>query len=145
MIRNLPHKRSDYFIGRTFPTRWMDNDTYGHINNVIYYNWFDTAVNTMLIERGLLDLENGQTIGLVVESSCIYMKAISFPQEVTAMLRIGHLGRSSVRYEIALFADGEDFASAQGHFIHVYVDRKHRRPKPLPALWRKTLTDLIMS
>lgn len=135
--------RADYRIGRVIPTRWMDNDMYGHVNNVVYYSWFDTAVNTFLIEQGLLDPKTGPIMGFVVESSCRYNRPIAFPQAVTAMIRIGNLGSSSVRYEIGVFADAEETASAQGHFIHVYVNRADRRPHPIPDSWRAVLAALI--
>ncbi len=124
-------------------TRWMDNDAYNHVNNVIYYSWFDSAVNSFLIEHGLLDVEHGQIIGLVVESGCRYGRPISFPEPVTAMLRVGHLGTSSIRYEIGLFTDNQVDAAAEGHFTHVYVDRTSRRPVPLPQDWRDALGELF--
>lgn len=142
MSRAKGDLRSDYHDCRTIPTRWMDNDTYGHVNNVVYYSWFDTAVNAWLIEHGLLDPEHGETIGLVVESGCSYHRAVSFPGTVNAMLRVAHLGRSSVRYEIGLFTDGYAEAAATGHFIHVYVDRATRRPVALPQRWRDVLSNL---
>lgn len=135
--------RSDYFAGQSIPTRWMDNDIYGHVNNVIYYSWLDTAVNSFLIRQGLLDPQSGPIIGLVVESGCSYHRAITFPQSVEAMLRVAHLGTSSVRYEIGLFADDEETASAQGHFVHVYVDRSSRRPVAIPDDWRAALARLM--
>jgi acyl-CoA thioester hydrolase len=106
----------------------MDNDVYGHVNNVVYYSFFDTAVNRYLIERGALDLAAGEVIGLVVETHCNYFSPLSFPQPVQAGVRVAHAGRSSVRYEIALFAQGQERAAAAGHFVHVYVDRLTRRP-----------------
>lgn len=127
-----PHARSSYRVFRSIPTRWADNDMYGHVNNVIYYSWFDTAVNALLIERGALDIHAGQTIGFVVETQCNYFAPIAFPQTVEAGIRVAQAGRSSVRYEIALFAEGADTAAAQGHFVHVYVDRTTQRPMPLP-------------
>ncbi|MBS0474601.1 MAG: acyl-CoA thioesterase [Proteobacteria bacterium] len=142
MNRTPAPSRADFRIARTLATRWEDNDVYGHVNNVVYYSWFDTAVNAFLIERGLLDPDDGAVIGLVVESGCRYHRAISFPQNVTAMIRVGHLGSSSVRYEIGLFDDGAETAAAEGHFIHVYVDRQSRRPSPLPAQWRSVLEQL---
>ncbi|MFN5047035.1 acyl-CoA thioesterase [Roseateles sp.] len=109
-------------------TRWMDNDIYGHLNNVIYYSLFDTAVNQYLIEQGALDIHAGQVIGLVVETHCNFFASLAFPQRVEAGLRVAHLGRSSVRYEIGLFAAGEPLSAACGHFVHVYVERESRRP-----------------
>lgn len=143
MSRPAIQARADYRHSRAIPTRWMDNDMYGHVNNVVYYSWLDTAVNTFLIEQGLLDPEAGAIMGLVVESGCHFSRAIAFPQVVTAMIRIGHVGTSSVRYEIGLFADAEETASAQGHFVHVYVNRADRRPHPIPESWRAALAPLI--
>ena len=111
----------------------MDNDVYGHVNNVVYYAWFDTAVNAHLIEQGALDPEHGDTIGLVVETRCNYFAPLSFPQMVEAGIRVARRGRSSVCYEVGLFAQGAPLAAAQGHFVHVYVDRRTRRPVALPA------------
>jgi len=124
--------RSDYRVFRSISTRWMDNDAYGHVNNVVYYSWFDTAVNAHLIEQGVLDIHQGQTIGLVVETHCNYFSPLAFPQTVDAGIKVAHCGTSSVRYEVGLFAQGQDLSAAHGHFVHVYVDKVTRRPKPLP-------------
>jgi acyl-CoA thioester hydrolase len=139
-----PHAlpRSAYRAFRAIGTRWSDNDVYGHVNNVVYYSWFDTAVNAHLIEQGALDIHNGPVIGLVIETQCNYFAPLAFPQAVWAGLRVAHLGSSSVRYEVGLFADGEDLAAACGHFVHVYVDRETRRPVPLPDVLKKTLETL---
>jgi acyl-CoA thioester hydrolase len=110
----------------------MDNDLYGHVNNVQYYSFFDTVVNRYLIEAGALDIHVGPVIGLVIETHCNYFAPLAFPQDVEACLRVAHLGKSSVRYEVGLFAGGEVLAAAAGHFVHVYVDRATRRPVPLP-------------
>jgi acyl-CoA thioester hydrolase len=126
--RPSPPTRDGYPHFETISTRWMDNDVYGHVNNVVYYSFFDTAVNRYLIERGALDLAAGEVIGLVVETHCNYFSPLSFPQPVQAGVRVAHAGRSSVRYEIALFAQGQERAAAAGHFVHVYVDRLTRRP-----------------
>jgi acyl-CoA thioester hydrolase len=124
-------------------TRWMDNDVYGHINNVVYYSFFDTAVNGYLIESGALDIHAGEVIGLVVETRCNYFEALAFPQAIDAGLRVAHLGRSSVRYEIGLFAEGSPLVAAAGHFVHVYVDRGTRRPVAhLPAALKTALEPL---
>ncbi len=131
--------RSDYRVFRTIGTRWMDNDLYGHVNNVVYYSWFDTAVNGWLIERGALDIHHGAVIGLVIETHCNYFAPLAFPQNVQAGLRVAHLGSSSVRYEVGLFAEGGEMAAACGHFVHVYVDRETRRPVPLPEQLKLTL------
>lgn len=133
--------RSAYKSFRPIATRWMDNDQYGHINNVVYYSWFDTAVNAHLIEHGALDTEGGQVIGLVVETHCNYFASLSFPQIVEAGIRVARLGSSSVRYEVGIFGDGE-LTAAKGHFVHVYVDRHTRRPVPLPANLRTVLEKL---
>ena len=135
-------KRGDYRYFLQIATRWMDNDLYGHINNVVYYSFFDTVVNRYLIEGGFLDPARGEVIGLVVETGCRYAKALAFPEPVTAGLRVAHLGKSSVRYEVALFRGDEDDAAAEGHFIHVYVERATRRPTPLPEALRTLLTPL---
>ena len=134
--------RSDFRIFRAIGTRWADNDVYGHVNNVVYYSWFDTAVNAHLVEAGVLDLHGGAVIGLVVETQCHYFEPLAFPQTVWAGLRVAHLGRSSVRYEVGLFAEGAESSAAHGHFVHVYVDRSTRRPVPLPSLWKQTLEKL---
>ena len=141
MSRPEPLGRADFAHAQEITTRWMDNDAYGHVNNVVYYSYFDTVVNTWLIERGLLDLERSPVIGLVVETGCHYFAPLTYPERVTAALRVGHLGRSSVRYEIGLFGAGET-AAAQGHFIHVYVDRTTRRPVSLPGALRAALQTL---
>ena len=123
-------------------TRWMDNDAYGHVNNVVYYAYFDTVVNAYLIAAGVLDIANSPVIGLVVETGCKYFSAVAFPDEIDAGLRVAKLGNSSVRYEIALFRRGSDVAVAQGHFVHVYVERTSRRPVPLPGPLRKALNKI---
>lgn len=120
--------RSHFHAFRRISTRWSDNDVYGHVNNVVYYQWFDTAVNAHLIEHGALDIHQGQTIGLVVETHCNYFAPLAFPQIVEAGMRVGRVGSSSVRYEVGLFAEGEPLSAAHGHFVHVYVDRETRRP-----------------
>ncbi len=124
--------RSAYARFQAITTRWMDNDAYGHVNNVVYYSYFDTAVNRYLIEAGALDIHQGATIGLVVETRCNYFSPLAFPQTVEAGLRVAHIGGSSVRYELGLFAQGEPLSAAAGHFVHVYVDRVSQRPVALP-------------
>jgi acyl-CoA thioester hydrolase len=131
--------RGGYRHFQRITTRWMDNDAYGHVNNVVYYSWFDTVVNGYLVQQGVLDIGAGDVIGLVVETQCRYFSELAFPQPVDLGLRVGRLGRSSVRYEIGVFAAGEPTASAQGHFVHVYVDRTTRRPTALPAPLRAVL------
>lgn len=137
--REPPHARSAYRHFHTIATRWMDNDAYGHVNNVIYYAYFDTVVNAWLIRAGLLDPQRSPVIGMVAETGCRYFSELSFPQTVQAGLRAAHVGNSSVRYEIGIFADGAGTAAAQGHFVHVYVDAASRRPTPLPAALRDAL------
>jgi acyl-CoA thioester hydrolase len=125
-------RRSDYRHLLTIETRWMDNDVYGHVNNVVYYSFFDTAVNRYLIDEGVLDIRAGETIGFVVETFCTYEKPIAFPDRVTAGIRAARIGTSSVRYEIGIFRNDDDESSAHGHFVHVYVDRGENRPRPIP-------------
>jgi len=122
------HKLSDYKYRLTLPTRWNDNDVYGHVNNAVYYFYFDTVVNRFLIENDLLEIGKSDMIGLVVDTGCSFFAPMSFPDDVTAALRVAKIGQSSVRYEIGLFRNQETVASAQGHFVHVYVDEKTRRP-----------------
>lgn len=140
--RARPQPRGAYRAFRTLGTRWMDNDAYGHVNNVVYYSFFDTAVNAWLIEAGALDLERSEVIGLVVETGCNYFEPLAFPQAVEAGLRVAHVGRSSVRYEIGLFAAAAALCAAAGHFVHVYVDRRTRRPVPLPPELLRALRPL---
>jgi acyl-CoA thioester hydrolase len=125
--------RSAYKAFRPIGTRWSDNDVYGHVNNVVYYSWFDTAVNGLLIDSGAIDIHSGKVIGLVIETQCNYFAPLAFPENVVAGIRVAHIGSSSVRYEVGLFPeDAAQTCAARGHFIHVYVDRDTRRPVPLP-------------
>jgi acyl-CoA thioester hydrolase len=140
--RPAPEPRSAFRHFSAIATRWMDNDVYGHVNNVVYYSFFDTAVNRYLIEAGALDIHRSAVIGLVVETRCNYFAPLEFPQIVEAGLRVAHLGSSSVRYEIGLFAAGAAESAASGHFVHVYVDRETRRPVPLPPVLRAALQPL---
>jgi acyl-CoA thioester hydrolase len=142
IARAAPEGRDAYRTFRTISTRWMDNDVYGHVNNVVYYSFFDTAVNGYLIEAGALDIHRGEVIGLVVETRCNYFAPLEFPQTVEAGLRVAHIGSSSVRYEVGLFAAGAPESAAAGHFVHVYVDRTTRRPAPLPDALRAALEAL---
>lgn len=137
-----PEARSRYKAFRPITTRWMDNDAYGHVNNVVYYSWFDTAVNAHLIEAGALDIQASEVIGLVIETQCNYFASLAFPEPVEAGIRVAHIGKSSVRYEIGLFAAGAPLTAAKGHFVHVYVDRDSRRPAALPAKLRSVLEAL---
>ena len=143
-IRRGPEPRAAYAAFCPITTRWADNDVYGHVNNVVYYSFFDTAVNGLLMDAGVLDIHHGEVIGLVVETQCNYFSPIAFPQAVSAGVRVGKLGRSSVRYEIGLFADDAQECAAAGHFIHVYVDRETRRPVPLPAPLHAVLQSWIV-
>ena len=123
----------------TIPTRWMDNDVYGHVNNVVYYSFFDTVVNKFLIEQSQLDYSKGKVVGLVVETKCQYFAPIAFPDVVVAGIRVAHIGTSSVRYEIGLFKNDEDNPAAEGHFVHVYVTRSGNNPTPLSTQMRSVL------
>ena len=134
--------RSEYAHLETIPTRWADNDVYGHVNNVEYYAFFDTVINAWLIREGGLDIQAGETIGLCAESHCEYRAAIAFPDVVEAGLRVGQLGNSSVRYEIGLFRQGDEPAIAVGWFVHVFVDRASRRPTAIPPALRASLERL---
>ena len=142
MSRATQRPRAVYKAWRTVSSRWSDNDSYRHINNVVFYEWFDTAVNVWLVEHGVLDIENGNPIGLVVETRCAYFAPLSFPQAVEVGIALERLGTSSVTYSIGIFAEGEEEAAAQGEFTHVYVDRDTRRPMPLPNDWRHKLESL---
>lgn len=142
MSKPAPSARSSYPHFLAITTRWMDNDVYGHVNNVVYYSYFDTVVNEYLVRAGVLDFERGVTIGLVVETQCNYFAPLVFPERVDAGLRVTRLGTSSVRYEVGLFREGDDAAAAQGHFVHVYVDRVTRRPVNLPDALRAALEPL---
>ena len=144
-IRRGPEPRDAYAAFRPITTRWMDNDVYGHINNVVYYSFFDTAVNGLLMDAGVLDIHAGQVIGLVVETQCNYFAPIAFPQAVAAGVRVAQLRRSSVRYEIALYAGDAPESAAAGHFVHVYVDRATRRPVPLPEPLRAVLQSWMVT
>lgn len=142
LARPVPQPRSAYAVFRSIGTRWADNDAYGHVNNVVYYSWFDTAVNAYLIEQGALNIHQGGTIGLVIETQCNYFEPLAFPQTVEAGIRVARIGTSSVRYEVGLFAQGASMTAACGHFVHVYVDREHRRPCALPLELRAALQPL---
>lgn len=131
--------RDAYRAWRTIGTRWADNDIFGHVNNTIHYQWFDTAVNAWLIEAGLLDIETGDPIGLVVETGCRYARSLAYPEQVDIGLGISKIGKSSVHYILGVFAQGETEAAAEGRFVHVYVDRATRRPRDLPDFWREKL------
>ncbi|NGN39950.1 acyl-CoA thioesterase [Mesorhizobium sp. CGMCC 1.15528] len=142
--RASPSQRASYKAFRTIGTRWMDNDIYGHMNNVVHYSLFDTAVNGWLIDAGVLDIHAGDQIGLVVETGCRYFSELAFPDTVTAGIRVARLGSSSVRYDVGLFRNDETHAAAEGFFVHVYVDRQTRRPKPLNDRLRDALAAIFV-
>ena len=139
MSREAPAARAEFKVWRRFTTRWADNDAYGHVNNTVFYQWFDSAVNGWLVEQRLLDIQNGDPIALVVETRCAYFAPLEFPNDVEVGLAVSELGRSSVRYRIGVFDAGADAAAAQGEFVHVMVDRTSRRPVEMPAHWRSAL------
>lgn len=139
MSREAAASRGDFRIWRKVTTRWADNDAYGHVNNTVYYEWFDSAVNAWMVEQGMLDIVHGDPIGLVVETRCTYFAPLAFPQEVEVGLRVGRLGSSSIRYRIGIFAAEQESAAAQGEFVHVVVDRASRRPVEIPDAWRRAL------
>jgi acyl-CoA thioester hydrolase len=134
--------RADWPHLVAIPTRWMDNDVYGHVNNVVYYSFFDTAVNQFLIERGVLDIHKGDVVGFVVDSGCSYFSSIAFPDVIHVGIRVAKLGNSSVRYELAIFRNDEQSPAAAGHFVHVYVERSSNRAVPIPAAVRTVLAAL---
>lgn len=138
----MPRSAYKHFL--PLQTRWADNDIYGHVNNVAYYGYFDTIVNEYLIAAGALDIHAGPIIGLVVETGCKYFASLEFPQKLEGALRVAKIGNSSVRYELAIFKAGEDAPAAEGHFVHVYVDRETRRPAPLPEAFRKALEEIAV-
>ena len=143
MTRPTPNALDSYPHHLTIPTRWADNDVYGHVNNSVYYFYFDTVVNKWLVDNGLLEIGKSEVIGLVVGTSCDYFAPISFPDTVVAGLRAAKVGSSSVTYEIGLFRNDETTASAQGSFVHVYVDEKNRRPSPLSDMMKEKLKNLL--
>ncbi len=142
MSRPNPRQRDAYRWFMTIATRWADNDAYGHVNNTVFYQWFDTVVNQWLVEQGLLDIGTGDPIGLVVETGCSYFAPLSFPGDVEVGLAVERLGTLSVTYRIGVFGAGSSEPSAQGHFSHVYVSRDDRRPVALPDAWRNKLETL---
>lgn len=137
MNREAPAPRSEFKVWQSFTTRWADNDAYGHVNNTVFYQWFDSAVNAWLVKQGLLDIEAGDPIALVVETRCSYFAPLAFPEPVDIGLVIAQLGRSSVRYRIGVFGAGSEQAAAQGEFVHVLVDRTSRRSVEMPQNWRR--------
>ena len=139
MSRQPPPGRAEFKVWRKVTTRWADNDAYGHVNNTVYYEWFDSAVNAWMIEQGMLEIASGDPIALVVETRCTYAAPLTFPETVEIGLAVAQLGRSSIRYRIGVFADGADTAAAEGEFVHVVVDRSTRRPVQIPRDWREKL------
>jgi len=137
--REATASRAEFKVWRRFTTRWGDNDAYGHVNNAIFYQWFDSAVNAWLVDQGLLDIAAGDPIALVAETRCSYFESLEYPNDVEVGLAIGELGRSSVRYRIGIFGIGREQAAAQGEFVHVLVDRTTRRPVAMPDTWRRSL------
>lgn len=144
MTKQRPNQRSDYAAFTTITTRWNDNDPYAHVNNVVYYEWFDTAINSYLIGQEALDMSEGDVIGLVVKTSCSYFAPVSFPDLIHVGIRVSKLGRSSVGYEVGIFRNDADTAIAQGEFIHVYVDKGTRRPVALPSALEAALRPLLI-
>ena len=142
MSRPQPLPRQAFVHFAPITTRWMDNDVYGHVNNVVYYSFFDTVINEHLIRDGGLDIHDGRVVGYCVESQCRYLAPLAFPETIDAGLRVGHLGKSSVRYEIALFRQGDAAPAAVGHFVHVFVEREANRPVPIPDKLRACLERL---
>lgn len=139
MTTPAPARRAGFPHFLQVQTRWMDNDLYGHVNNVVYYSYFDTIINRYLIEAGGLDIHRAAIIAVAVETMCRFSKSFTYPEDIEAGLRVGHLGSSSVRYELALFAPGEDEPRAEGHFVHVFVDRASMKPVQIPERIRSAL------
>jgi len=134
--------RADFPHLLSIPTRWMDNDLYGHVNNVVYYAWFDTVINRYLIDEGGLDIHRGAVVGMAVETQCKFFSSLAFPETIEAGLRVGHLGTTSVRYEVGLFGENQPSIAALGHFVHVFVDRISQTPVPIPETIRTALDKL---
>lgn len=141
--RRPPEPRAAYKFFLDIPTRWMDNDVYGHVNNVIYYSYFDTIINRFLIEAGGFDFHNAPVIGITPETFCRFHRSFAYPEVVEAGLRVGKLGSSSVRYEVGLFGRGENVARADGHFVHVFVERDSQKAAPIPGGIRTALESLV--
>ncbi len=139
VAKKPPETRAAYRHFRAIPTRWMDNDLYGHVNNVVYYSYFDTIINAYLIEAGGFDIHNAEIVGIAVETMCRFRTSLAFPETIDAGLRVGHLGNSSVRYEIGLFRQGSDEAAAEGHFVHVFVRRADQTPVGIPMQLKDAL------
>lgn len=144
MATSNTERRKNYPHFLAIPTRWMDNDIYGHVNNVLYYSYVDTVANEYLIRHGGLDIHNDPIVGVAVESHCNFFKQLAFPEVIEAGLRVGHLGNSSVRYEIGLFSGQSETASAAAHFIHVFVERATNKPVPIPLKLRRCLQKIAV-
>ena len=134
--------RADFRLFRAIPTRWLDNDAFGHVNNVVYYSWFDTIVNAWLVEQGFLDIRGSAVVGVVARTQCDYFDSLAFPETVEGALAVERLGRSSVTYRLGIFRQGAELAAAQGLFMHVYVERRTQAPVPIPAKLRVAMADL---
>lgn len=143
-MKKNPTHISEYNYFCQLSTRWNDNDIYGHMNNIIYYALFDTAVNKWLIKNKLIDIKNGQNIGLIVQSGCNYFSSFEYPENINAGIRVTKIGKSSVRYEVGLFKEKEELSSADGFFIHVYVDRKTNKPIALDYNFKNTLDTIFV-
>ena len=141
--RQTPSCRSDYRHFLAIPTRWMDNDIYGHVNNVVYYAYFDTVINEYLIREGRLDIHKGDVVGFAVETGCRFYSSFSFPEVIEAGLAVARIGRSSVTYRVGLFAEGREQAGADGHFVHVFVKRSENQPVPIPENLRLAMEKLL--
>ena len=141
-MKQPPATRGDFMVWASFSTRWGDNDAYGHVNNTVYYEWFDSAVNGWLVSQGLLEIAGGDPIALVAETCCAFAAPLAYPEPVDVGLAVAELGRSSIRYRIGVFGANSDTAAAQGEFVHVVVDRANRRPVPIPESWRAKLESI---
>lgn len=143
MAKARQHTRNEYRYFTSITTRWNDNDPYGHVNNAVYYEWFDTAINAYLIKQGVLDIKYSEVVGLVVRTSCDYFAPVAFPDQVNVGIRVARLGNSSVRYGVGIFRNDDEQAAAQGDFVHVYVNSQDRRPVELSIDLRACLAPLM--
>ena len=143
-LKKKPSNRSEYNFFSKISTRWNDNDIYGHMNNIVYYALFDTAVNKWLIQNNLIDIKHGKNIGLIVQSGCNYFSSFQYPEDIDAGIRVTKIGTSSVRYEVGLFHEKDEISSADGFFVHVYVDRVKNTPIPLNYDFKKTLDTIFV-
>ena len=145
MDHRRPTTRADYRVFHPIATRWKDNDVYGHVNNVEFYSYFDTAVNFHLVSRGVLEISTSDVVGVVVETGCVFHAPLAFPDRVSVGIRVAHLGRSSVRYELGVFRNDEEAAAAEGHFVHVFVERATMRPVAMPERARAILSEIAVA